>query len=97
MNSQNMTSPARAFDAAVVVLLNATGDYAAANSSRLFATGEEGFFASDPTIYGLTQCTPDMSPADCRSCLGGIVSSMPRYLNGSQGGTGIGTQEHNTR
>jgi hypothetical protein len=42
------------FDVAVAVLLNVTGDYAAANSSRLFATGDEGFFASDPTIYGLT-------------------------------------------
>jgi hypothetical protein len=62
MDSRNVTSPARAFDAAVVVLLNATGDYAVANSSRLFATGKEGFFASEPTIYGLTQCTPDMSP-----------------------------------
>jgi hypothetical protein len=90
MNSRNVRSPARAFDAAVAALLNATGDYAAANSSRMFATGEESFVASDFTIYGLTQCTPDMSPANCRSCLGGIVSSMPRYLSGGQGGQIIG-------
>jgi hypothetical protein len=68
MNSQNVSSsPVGAFDAA---LLNATGDYAAANSTRRFATGEEGFDGSNPIIYGLTQCTPDMSPADCGSCLG---------------------------
>jgi hypothetical protein len=88
-SSQNVTSPVRAFEAAVGVLLNATGDYAAANSSRRFATGEEGFDASNPTIYGLTQCTPDMSPADCRSCLGSITAMLPR-LRGRQGGRVIG-------
>ena len=90
MNSQNVSSPVRAFDAAVAVLLNATGDHAAANASR-FGTGEEGFDArSDPTIYGLTQCTPDMSSADCRSCLGSIISAMPQYLSGRQGGRIVG-------
>ncbi|CAD6340858.1 unnamed protein product [Miscanthus lutarioriparius] len=90
MNTQNVSSPVRAFDAAVAVLLNATGDHAAANASR-FGTGEEGFDArSDPTIYGLTQCTPDMSSADCRSCLGSIISAMPQYLSGRQGGRIVG-------
>ncbi|NP_001145947.1 Cysteine-rich receptor-like protein kinase 6 precursor [Zea mays] len=91
MNTQSVSSPVQAFDAAVVMLLNATGDYAAANSSR-FATGEEGFDASYPTIYGLTQCTPDMSSADCRSCLGSIISAMPGSLSGSKGGRIIGTR-----
>ncbi|CAO1941746.1 unnamed protein product [Urochloa humidicola] len=89
-NTQSVTSPLRAFEAAVGALLNATADYAAANSSRrFFATGEEGFDSSNPTIYGLTQCTPDMSPADCRSCLGSIIAMVPRF-KGSQGGRVIG-------
>ncbi|KAF8700472.1 hypothetical protein HU200_034415 [Digitaria exilis] len=68
-------SPVKVFDAAVRVLLNATGDHAAAaaNSTRRFDMGEEAFDASNPTIYGLTLCTPDMSPAECRSCLGDIT------------------------
>ncbi|KAJ1291237.1 hypothetical protein BS78_02G301900 [Paspalum vaginatum] len=86
MNTQNVSSPARAFDAAVAALLNATADYAAANSSRRFATGEEGFDAAEPTIYGLTQCTPDLSTADCRACLGSIISEMPQYFRGTRGG-----------
>ncbi|PWZ37293.1 Cysteine-rich receptor-like protein kinase 6 [Zea mays] len=90
MNSQNVSPPVRAFDAAVAVLLNATADYAAANSSRRFATGEEGFDATDPTIYGLTQCTPNMSPAECRTCLRSIISDMPQYLSGRRGGRIIG-------
>ncbi|CAM0144794.1 unnamed protein product [Urochloa decumbens] len=89
MNTQSVSSPLRAFEAAVAALLNATADYAAANSSRRFATGEEGFDSSNPTIYGLTQCTPDMSPADCRSCLASIIAMAPRF-KGSQGGRVIG-------
>ena len=81
MNSLNVSSPVKVFDAAVRVLLNATGDYAAANSTRLFATGEEAFDATDPTIYGLTQCMPDMTPTDYRRCLGDILGIMPRYLS----------------
>ncbi|KAL6656691.1 hypothetical protein ACP70R_004471 [Stipagrostis hirtigluma subsp. patula] len=90
MNAQNVSSPVGAFDAAVGALLNATADYAATNSSRRFATGEEAFDSSNPTIYGLTQCTPDLSPADCRSCLGSIISSRTQFLNATQGGRIIG-------
>jgi hypothetical protein len=86
INSRNVSSLTRAFDAAVAALLNATRDYSTTNSSRLFAMGVEVFVASDPTIYGLTQCTPGMSPAVYRTCLGGIISSMLRYLSGRQGG-----------
>jgi hypothetical protein len=31
-----------------------------------------------------------MSSADCRSCLGSIISAMPQYLSGRQGGRIIG-------
>nr|XP_020155796.1 cysteine-rich receptor-like protein kinase 6 isoform X2 [Aegilops tauschii subsp. strangulata] len=91
-NTQSVSSPVDVFDAAVQTLLNATGDYAAANSSRRFATGEEGFDTTNPTIYGLVQCTPDMSPADCRSCLGDIITQMPQDLSGSIGGRLIGVR-----
>uniref|UniRef100_A0A0D9WZV4 Cysteine-rich receptor-like protein kinase 10 n=1 Tax=Leersia perrieri TaxID=77586 RepID=A0A0D9WZV4_9ORYZ len=85
MNTQNVSSaPAKVFDGAVGVLINATADYAAANSSRRFGTGEEGF--GGDKIYGLAQCTPDMATADCRSCLAGIIGMMPKYFSGKQGG-----------
>jgi hypothetical protein len=89
-NTQNVTAPFRVFDAAVDVLLNATADYAAAaNSSKRFGTAVEGFQtfdAQNPRIYGLTQCTPDMAPADCRSCLAGILQTRLKYFSGKQGG-----------
>uniref|UniRef100_A0A0E0LLP5 Serine/threonine-protein kinase n=1 Tax=Oryza punctata TaxID=4537 RepID=A0A0E0LLP5_ORYPU len=90
MNTQTVSAPAEVFDAAVATLLNATSRYAAENSSRRFGTGEESFDSANPTIYGLSQCTPDMSPDDCRSCLGGIIALIPQYLSRRKGGRAIG-------
>lgn len=87
-----VSSPVEAFDAAVSLLLNATSNYAAMNSSRRFATGEKGFDSSYPTIYGLAQCTPDLLPADCRSCLHDIIVLTPQYLSGMQGGRIMGVR-----
>jgi hypothetical protein len=80
MNTQNVTAPFRVFDAAVGTLFNTTANYAASNSSKKFGTAVEGFRTFDsknPTIYGLAQCTPDMSPTGCRSCLSGIIQMGP--------------------
>jgi hypothetical protein len=60
-NGENVTSPAVAFDAAVGVLLDAVADHAANSSSR-FGTRVEDFDKSNPKIYALAQCTPDLSP-----------------------------------
>ncbi|TVU38677.1 hypothetical protein EJB05_12061, partial [Eragrostis curvula] len=88
MNPQNVTAPFNVFEDAVGVLLNATADYAAANSSRRFGNAVEGFGNFDsqnPKLYGLAQCTPDMTPSDCRSCLAGILQSRVKYFSGQQG------------
>ncbi|XP_073363095.1 cysteine-rich receptor-like protein kinase 6 [Aegilops tauschii subsp. strangulata] len=81
----------KVFDATVGMLINATADYAATNSSRRFGTGEEGFETIDkakPKIYGLVR--PDMSPADCRGCLTDIITYIPQYFTGRQGGRILG-------
>lgn len=85
-----MTSPTALFDAAVGLLINAVIDYAVLNSSKRFGTGDEDFDKRNPKIYGLAQCTPDMAPADCRSCLEGIMKAMPKYFSGRQGGRIMG-------
>ncbi|GJN11513.1 hypothetical protein PR202_ga29712 [Eleusine coracana subsp. coracana] len=92
MNTEQVSSQVPVFDAAVAALLNATADYAVTNSTRGFATGEQDYDRrSYPTLYGLTQCTPDLSPDDCRSCLGVLIARMPQYLSGREGGriTGV--------
>lgn len=81
MNAKNVSSPVGAFVAAVGTLLNATADYAA--TKLVQEVRDRGRRASTD---GLTQCTPDLSPADCRSCLGSIISSRTQFLNATQGG-----------
>uniref|UniRef100_J3MLQ9 Uncharacterized protein n=1 Tax=Oryza brachyantha TaxID=4533 RepID=J3MLQ9_ORYBR len=92
-DSNNVSDAAApAFQAAVVRLANATAEHAAADSVRRFATGEEAFDAVVyPKIYSLAQCTPDMTVADCRSCLEDIIGRMiPKYLVGRKGARVLG-------
>ncbi|XP_062180785.1 cysteine-rich receptor-like protein kinase 6 [Phragmites australis] len=84
--SQAVSTPADAFDAAVRLLVNATADYTAENSSKRFGTGEEGFDNSNPKIYALSQCTPDRTVDTCRTCLSTIIGQLPNYFNGRNGG-----------
>ena len=57
----------------------------AASSSNLFAMGDTNGTAFN-RIYGMVQCTPDISPSQCRICLSGCVSFIPTCCNGKQGG-----------
>uniref|UniRef100_A0A3B6QB81 Cysteine-rich receptor-like protein kinase n=1 Tax=Triticum aestivum TaxID=4565 RepID=A0A3B6QB81_WHEAT len=93
-NPNNVSAAsAAAFDAASGRLVNDTADYAAADSSRRFGTGEVGFDQTYPKIYSLAQCTPDMSAAQCRSCLRDIiVQYTPRYFLGKPGGRILGVR-----
>ncbi|CAN6353304.1 unnamed protein product [Urochloa humidicola] len=84
---------AEAFDAAVARVVNATVGYAAENTSPArFATGEEGFDFDDDKginttkIYAMGQCTPDRTVDVCRTCLNAIVSQLPSYFSGRNGG-----------
>lgn len=69
--------------------LNETADEAVNSSNgdsvRLYATGQaeiSGF----QTLYTLTQCTPDLTPRDCRRCLSGVIGDLQWCCPGSQGG-----------
>ncbi|KAK3127273.1 hypothetical protein QOZ80_7AG0570810 [Eleusine coracana subsp. coracana] len=71
------------FTAAVNVTYSALIDSAAAatNSTRkYFATAEMAF---NPKIYGFAQCTPDLTPVQCQSCLGMFRDeTMARHMGG---------------
>ncbi|TVU38658.1 hypothetical protein EJB05_12042, partial [Eragrostis curvula] len=71
----NVTANQAQFNLAVAALINATADHAALNSTRRFATGEAAFDEEVPTVYAVAQCTPDQTPAQCRSCLARIISA----------------------
>jgi hypothetical protein len=86
-------SVAPAMDAASGRLVNATSDYAARDPARRFGTGAEEFDQTYPKIYSLSQCTPDMAAAECRTCLGDIYRRMaPRYFTGKHGGRVFGVR-----
>ncbi|XP_073004997.1 cysteine-rich receptor-like protein kinase 25 isoform X1 [Typha latifolia] len=54
------------------------------DSSRMFAAGMANYTSSD-TIYGLVQCTMDLSNKECDECLSSLVSSIPDCCNASTG------------
>ncbi|KAL6893688.1 hypothetical protein ACP4OV_007786 [Aristida adscensionis] len=86
-NTQNATAgdddPAGAgavFTRQVRALLNGTARWAAYSSPTRFATARiyNGSVAVPvPTMYALTQCTPDLSPGDCWACLEDLVGKSP--------------------
>ncbi|CAM0884961.1 unnamed protein product [Alopecurus aequalis] len=81
------------FDAASGRLVNATADYAANDPLRRFGTGEMGFDETYPKIYSLAQCTPDMTAAECRSCLRDFIGRFtPKYNLGKPGGRTLGVR-----
>ncbi|KAK9065429.1 hypothetical protein SSX86_016812 [Deinandra increscens subsp. villosa] len=58
---------------------------AAGGSLQKFASGSTkgpGF----STIYGLVQCTPDLSETQCSDCLEDIIGRISLYFNGRVGG-----------
>ncbi|EMS45556.1 Cysteine-rich receptor-like protein kinase 29 [Triticum urartu] len=89
--SRNVKSAQGAwFSAAATSILTAVVDHAlaaAGNSTtakKYFATGEVDL---QPRIYALAQCLPEMTPSQCRSCLGTLLvqttpmlSTKPRWI-----------------
>ncbi|KAM7528351.1 hypothetical protein LguiB_031761 [Lonicera macranthoides] len=82
---QRVTSVAQ-FNEDLRTLVDALRTRAAAGGSlRKFATGN----ISGPdflTIYGLLQCTPDISEEDCKRCLIWVANRIPGCCNGRTGG-----------
>ncbi|MBA0841194.1 hypothetical protein Goarm_003699 [Gossypium armourianum] len=56
-----------------------------ASSGSKFATGNKNFIDSEK-VYGLVQCTPDISETDCRICLQGAMVELLKCCGKKQGG-----------
>lgn len=94
INFRNVTSEPARFNRLVGALVNATADYAAYNSTRRYAAGEASFDREYeyPKVYSWAQCTPDLTPAQCRGCLAGIIAKMPRLFTDRVGGRVLGVR-----
>ncbi|XP_043687397.1 cysteine-rich repeat secretory protein 38-like [Telopea speciosissima] len=88
-DTQNVSDPA-SFNYKVRELLNevATDAYDDHNS-KLYATGELVIDGSEK-LYGLAQCTRDLSRANCKECLDDAISDLPSCCDGKQGGRILG-------
>lgn len=82
-NVQNVSEPER-FESVVNGLLSGLTEKAALNvSADLYAIGEVPF--EKKTIYGLVQCTRDLSGSDCDRCLKSAISYIPECCYSSIG------------
>ncbi|KAI8001857.1 Cysteine-rich repeat secretory protein 38 [Camellia lanceoleosa] len=67
--------------------MNKISDEAIVNPSNLmFVTGKTKFSRNE-SIYGLVQCTRDISPSDCRVCLNDEFGDLEACCGYRQGGT----------
>ncbi|KAH7569244.1 hypothetical protein JRO89_XS06G0130000 [Xanthoceras sorbifolium] len=86
INPENVTSLDQ-FNQVLRSLLDGLRSKAASGGSLLkFATGNTS--APDfKTLYGLVQCTPDLSELQCNDCLDTIAGRIPDCCNGKEGAT----------
>lgn len=58
-----------------------------------YSTGQGWFNEKSQPVYGLVQCTEDMPPEDCRSCLESIIPGMEQMVDdGQMGGAILGVR-----
>ncbi|KAL5840068.1 hypothetical protein ACOSQ4_012676 [Xanthoceras sorbifolium] len=86
INPENVTSLDQ-FNQVLRSLLDGLRSKAASGGSLLkFTTGNTS--APDfKTLYGLVQCTPDLSELQCNDCLDTIAGRIPDCCNGKEGAT----------
>lgn len=61
----------------------------ACKSSKMFAHGESQIEESNK-IYGMVQCSRDLSDVNCKICLDDAISKLPSCCDGKQGGRVVG-------
>ncbi|XP_027183741.1 cysteine-rich repeat secretory protein 38-like [Coffea eugenioides] len=74
--TQNVTSPA-SVETITEFLDHLTVEAIA--TKTYFAKGEVKLAKSESTLYGLVQCASDISPADCKTCMGELMARIPDY------------------
>ncbi|XP_039129810.1 cysteine-rich receptor-like protein kinase 10 isoform X4 [Dioscorea cayenensis subsp. rotundata] len=79
-NAQNLSDPEKFNRLEVDLIVMDMIARSAANSSRRFATWETPVTVSYHKIYGLGQCTPDLSGDQCYLCLKGVFKVIPDFV-----------------
>ncbi|KAF8029969.1 hypothetical protein BT93_E2402 [Corymbia citriodora subsp. variegata] len=85
-NNKIVTNNVDQFNQVLRNLTDGLGHRAASgNSTRKFAVGNTTA-PNFQTLFGLVQCTPDLSQQDCNSCLVEAISRIPECCNQKEGG-----------
>ncbi|KAK1584389.1 hypothetical protein Q3G72_032556 [Acer saccharum] len=82
-NTQSVSDP-ETFNQNTRELLSQLAKEAQADS-KFYAAGQKELKEST-TLYGMTQCTRDLSSYECKKCLDGIIGELPDCCDGKQGG-----------
>ncbi|XP_048436507.1 cysteine-rich receptor-like protein kinase 29 [Pyrus x bretschneideri] len=86
INTGKVSTGLDAFNQEVSRLFNGLGGKAATGGDlRKFASGNANIPSSNITIYGLAQCTPDLSNQSCIDCLEYASGGLGSCCNGSIG------------
>ena len=85
LQEKNSSDPS-GFDQVLAYLMNNLSQEAAFNPAKnMFAAGEVQF-SGMKTIYGLVQCTRDLSETDCGSCLSSALTELTACCSYREGG-----------
>jgi len=85
-NLENVTEAGQFNEVLGNLMRSLTGRAASGDSRLKYATAENTTALNFQTIYGLVQCTPDLSQQECSQCLEGAISEIPNCCNGKKGG-----------
>ncbi|ESQ39599.1 hypothetical protein EUTSA_v10000811mg [Eutrema salsugineum] len=82
INNQNVTSNQTGFRDLVLSTMN-RASAEAASSSKKFSTVKSNWTAFQ-SVYGMVQCTPDLTRQDCWTCLQQIINHLPTHKIGGR-------------
>ncbi|XP_026408966.1 cysteine-rich receptor-like protein kinase 10 isoform X2 [Papaver somniferum] len=83
-NTNNVTDPDK-FNPILGDLMRGLVENATSPGSSNFATADTSF-DDFRRVYGLVQCTVDISSSSCNRCLVGAIAELPNCCDGKQGG-----------
>ena len=86
LNTANISNQA-SFMRLLFKTMNETADEAARSPvlAKKYAT-KEANISGFQNLYCMAQCTDDLSPQGCRSCLSDAIGDLPKCCDGKQGG-----------
>ncbi|XP_042508627.1 putative cysteine-rich receptor-like protein kinase 9 isoform X2 [Macadamia integrifolia] len=68
-------------------LMNQAVDGSTSTTPKYYAAGAVTYYTKIDTVYGLVQCTPDITQDDCKNCLTGSISiDLLRLIYPKRGG-----------